>query len=111
MIPRRIRSKETRKPPRVQLPVSLHSATGSCGNLRSCISGAASGQRQRAEQRRQLNTQLARTVELDAENGWRMIHHPTCVWEFDQQSGSRKQFRGDKGALRYGFMLWWNLII
>ncbi|XP_062507262.1 piggyBac transposable element-derived protein 3-like [Corticium candelabrum] len=108
MIPRRIRSKETRKPPRVQLPVSLHSATGSCGNLRSCISGAASGQRQRAEQRRQLNTQLARTVELDAENGWRMIHHPTCVWEFDQQSGSRKQFRGDKGALREGV---WELVV
>ena len=74
-------------------------ATGSRRRRRSRTSGAASGQGQRAEQRRQLDAQLARAVEVDAENGWRTIHQPTCVWEFDQQSGPTKQFRGDEGAL------------
>ena len=74
-------------------------ATGSRKRRRTRTSGAASGQGQRAEQRRQLDAQLARAVKVDTENGWRTIHQPTCVWEFDQQSGPTKQFRGDEGAL------------
>ena len=46
-------------------------ATGSRGRLISRRSGAASAQALRAEQRRQLDAQLARAVELDVENGWR----------------------------------------
>ena len=76
-------------------------ATGSRGRRRSRTSVAGSGKGQRAEQRRQLDAQSARAVELDAENGWRTVHQPTCVWEFEISSPDPQNSSGTmKGLCR-----------